>query len=67
LTGKVEFGVVGGGFAYRADILAWSRRPVRTLPGGLHVILTLKFLTGPCQEPNRTVSAVGSPPGPRQY
>ena len=30
MTGKVKFGVVGGGFAYRADILAWSRRPVRT-------------------------------------
>ena len=22
-----RFGVVGGGFAYRADILAWPRRP----------------------------------------
>ena len=26
----MRFGVVGGGFAYRADLLAWSSRPVRT-------------------------------------
>ena len=29
----VGFGVVGGGFAYRADLLAWSSRPVRTYFG----------------------------------
>jgi hypothetical protein len=28
-----EFGVVDGGFAYRADLLAWSGRPVRTRHG----------------------------------
>jgi len=43
----------------------WQNRA--GLPGGLHVTLTLEFLTGPCQEPDRTVSAVRSPPGPRQY
>ena len=26
----MRFGVVGGGFTYRADLLAWSGRPVRT-------------------------------------
>ena len=26
----MRFGVVGGGFAYRADLLVWSGRPVRT-------------------------------------
>ena len=29
---RVRFGVVGGGFAYRADLLAWSSRPIRTRP-----------------------------------
>lgn len=28
VRGKVRFSVVGGGFAYRADLLAWSGRPV---------------------------------------
>ena len=32
MRGKVRFGVVSGGFACRADILAWSRRPVRPFP-----------------------------------
>jgi len=30
VRGRVRFGVVGGGFAYRADLLAWSSRPIRT-------------------------------------
>jgi hypothetical protein len=41
----VRYGVVGGGFAYRADLLAWStgRRPVRTYCWGRTLaIKTLK-------------------------
>ena len=30
VRGRMRFGVVGGGFAYRADILAWPRRPLIT-------------------------------------
>ena len=35
------------------------------LLGRFYIILTLEFLIGPRQDPDRTVSAVGSPPCPR--
>ena len=29
----MRFGIVGGGFAYQADLLAWSSRPIRLRAG----------------------------------